>query len=86
MPNYHSRVAAAAFLTERGWKTAPATLAKKAVTGLGPPYRTWGGRALYDEADLISWAELQLGPKIRSTAGRNEAHTHHPNGGETLLP
>jgi hypothetical protein len=65
-----SRADAARFLTENGLPIAATTLAKKAVQGSGPPFRIGNGRALYDPADLLAWAEAQLGPKLRSTAER----------------
>ncbi len=66
-----SRSSAAQFLTENGLPIAPATLAKKAVDGSGPPFRIGNGRAFYDTEDLLAWAEAQLGPKFRSTAERS---------------
>ena len=53
----------------RGYKTAEATLAKLAVTGGGPVYCKWGARVLYDDADLLAWADGRLGPKHVTTAG-----------------
>ena len=50
------------------YKTAEATLAKLAVIGGGPAYSKWGGRVLYEEADLLSWAEGRLTPKVLNTA------------------
>lgn len=47
---------AAAFLTQNGYRTAPATLAKKACLGGGPPYFLFGRRTLYRPHDLLAWA------------------------------
>jgi hypothetical protein len=46
----------------------PATLAKLACIGGGPPFRRDGRRALYDPADLAQWAEALLTPPAASTA------------------
>ena len=34
----------------------PSTLAKRATTGTGPTYRIIGGKAMYLDADVDSWA------------------------------
>jgi hypothetical protein len=58
----------AAFLTERGYRTAPATLAKLACIGGGPIFQSFGRKPLYREADLLVWAhERTTGPR-RSTS------------------
>lgn len=57
-----------ACLTEAGYPTAPATLATKACRGLGPPYRVFGGRALYRWGDALAWAEHEAGPARCSTS------------------
>ncbi len=67
-----SRSEAAQFLTQNGLPIAATTLAKKAVDGSGPFFRIGNGRALYEVEDLIAWADTQLGPKLRSTAEREE--------------
>jgi hypothetical protein len=59
---------AAAALTSAGFRTAPATLATRAVRGGGPPFMHYGPRVLYRWADLIAWARSRLGPAIRSTS------------------
>src|SRR5690242_1606895 len=59
---------AAAALTEAGYPTATATLARKACVGGGPVYRRYGARVVYRWVDLVAWAESRLGPPIRSTA------------------
>jgi hypothetical protein len=65
---YRDRRAAAQFLTERGYKTAPTTLARLACVGGGPAFRRFGRKALYDEYDLIEWARSRLSAPMRSTS------------------
>ena len=57
-----------ACLTEAGYPTAPATLATKACRGGGPPYRVFGGRALYRWGDALAWAENVAVPTRCSTS------------------
>jgi hypothetical protein len=66
---------AAQFLTEHGYKTAPATLAKLACIGGGPPFRSFGRRPLYHPADLVAWAQARCsGPRLStSDAGSRPA-------------
>jgi hypothetical protein len=71
-----TRRAAAAALTEAGFPTAPATLARKACVGGGPPYRRYGPRVVYRWADLVSWAQSKLSPPIRSTSEFDTARQH----------
>ena len=67
--NQHfDRKNAAAFLTERGFKTAPATLAKLACLGGGPLFRSFGRKPLYLAADLLAWAEARTSGPRRSTS------------------
>ncbi|MFI4948006.1 MAG: hypothetical protein ACHQC9_04330 [Alphaproteobacteria bacterium] len=75
-----TRRAAAAALTEAGFQTAPATLARKASVGGGPAYHRYGPRVVYRWSDLLDWARSRLGPPIRSTAELDTArqHTHAP--------
>jgi hypothetical protein len=62
------RKEAAQFLTDRGYRTAPATLAKLACLGGGPPFHSFGRKPLYREADLIAWAEARTTGPRRSTS------------------
>jgi hypothetical protein len=62
------RKEAAQFLTDQGYKTAPATLAKLACIGGGPPFESFGRRPLYREADLIAWAKGRTTGLRRSTS------------------
>jgi hypothetical protein len=62
------RKEAAQFLTDQGYKTAPATLAKLACIGGGPPFESFGRRPLYREADLLGWAQGRTTGLRRSTS------------------
>jgi hypothetical protein len=62
------RKEAAQFLTDQGCKTAPATLAKLACIGGGPPFESFGRRPLYREADLRGWAQGRTTGPRRSTS------------------
>jgi len=69
-PKYLSRFGAAVYLRAvYGLTCTPQTLAKKAVTGYGPPFRKAAKAALYEIPDLDAWAESLIGPKVHSTAG-----------------
>jgi hypothetical protein len=59
---------AAAFLTARGYRTAPATLAKLACIGGGPTFESFGRRPLYREVDLLAWARAKTTGPRRSTS------------------
>jgi len=59
---------AAQFLTERGYRTAPATLAKLACIGGGPTFQSFGRKPLYREADLLQWAGARTTGPRRSTS------------------
>lgn len=52
-----NRVAEA--LTAAGYPIKAKTLATKATRGGGPPYRTFGVRALYRWSDALAWAKAQ---------------------------
>jgi hypothetical protein len=62
------RKQAAQFLTDRGYRTAPATLAKLACLGGGPTFESFGRRPLYREADLLAWAQARTTGPRRSTS------------------
>jgi len=70
-----SRKEAAQFLTSRGYRTAPATLAKLACLGGGPVFHSFGRKPLYLAADLLAWAEGRTTGPRRSTSdtGREAA-------------
>jgi hypothetical protein len=64
-----SRDEAANYLTGRGLRVATKTLAKYAVAGGGPAYRTFGSRrAVYDPADLEAWIAEKLTNRRRSSS------------------
>ena len=62
------RKEAAKFLTDQGYKTAPATLAKLACIGGGPIFKSFGRRPLYSETDLLNWAQARTTGPRRSTS------------------
>jgi hypothetical protein len=62
------RKEAAQFLTDRGYRTASATLAKLACIGGGPIFESFGRRPLYREADLLAWALARTTGPRRSTS------------------
>jgi len=67
-PRRHRRRETAQFLSERGYTTASSTLAKYASVGGGPPFVSWGRIPLYEEPDLMAWAEGRLARKRRTTS------------------
>ena len=70
------RVGASRYLLERwGIERAPATLAKLAVVGAGPPYHRAGRWPLYDPDDLDDWAHGLIGEALASTAEHTAACT-----------
>jgi hypothetical protein len=60
-----TRLAAAQRVREKGIPCQPSTLAKRASEGTGPTYRIIGGRAMYSEPDVDSWAASLIGPPVR---------------------
>jgi len=62
------RVEASRFLTERGYATATATLAKLAVIGGGPPFQKFSRFPLYKPVDLLHWAATRTTATRRSTS------------------
>jgi len=68
------RAEAARYIRENhGIPCAPATLAKYACIGGGPPFRKAGKFPIYSRADLDAWARQRLGMLLRSTS---ELHDH----------
>jgi Helix-turn-helix domain len=63
-----SRSEASDYLVSRGLHIARQTLAKFAVTGEGPAYRSFGRRVVYDPADLDAWIDATLTNVRRSTS------------------
>jgi hypothetical protein len=63
---------AAQFLTDHGFTTAPATLAKLATVGGGPLFHYWGRFPIYSPCKLLEWAHARSTGPRRSTADRGE--------------
>jgi hypothetical protein len=60
---YFTRVESAQYLTDRGVRTSPKTLAKQAVTGGGPDYGIYGNRVLSTAEQLDAHIERKLKPR-----------------------
>jgi hypothetical protein len=61
------RAQAAEYLTAHGYPITKGRLAKLAMNGLGPEYRIWGNRAMYEMDKLIAWAKsLDRSPRRRA--------------------
>jgi hypothetical protein len=60
-------------LLRHGLRVAPATLAKLASVGGGPPFRKFGATPLYDTISADKWAIAKLGREHRSTSDVGEA-------------
>jgi hypothetical protein len=67
---------AADFLTARGYRIAPATLAKLASIGGGPTFQSFGRKPLYREADLLAQTRT-TGPR-RSTSDPGTGRSNTP--------
>jgi len=67
---------AAAFLTARGYRTAPATLAKLPCIGGGPTFESFGRKPLYREAELLAWARGKTtgAQAVNKRSGRRALH------------
>lgn len=63
-----TRAEAAAFLSERGFRVAYATLNKYATVGGGPLFESFGRRPLYRLTDLLAWAAAKTTPSRRHTS------------------
>lgn len=63
-----TRTEAAAFLTERGYRVAYATLNKYATVGGGPVFESFGRRPLYRPADLLAWVASKTTAPRRHTS------------------
>ncbi len=59
---------AAAFLTDLGYRTAPATLNKLRCVGGGPEFESFGRRPLYREKALLKWIAARCRGPRRSTS------------------
>lgn len=68
-----SRRKASELLTNLGYPTAYATLAKLAVTGGGPLFSRFGRRVAYERNDLVQWAQSKSTDRVGSTSELREA-------------
>lgn len=59
-------------LEKHGIRRCPATLAKYAVIGGGPPFRRAGRNIIYDPPVLDEWADEITSPLMRSTSDATE--------------
>jgi hypothetical protein len=59
---------AATFLTDLGFRTAPATLNKLRCIGGGPEFEFFGRRPLYREIALLNWVAGRCTGQRRSTS------------------
>src|SRR5438046_125942 len=66
--NLLDRNSTAEALTHAGFRTAPSTLATKAVRGGGPPYQLFGRKPLYRWSDALEWARSRLSAPRRTTS------------------
>lgn len=65
-----TRAEAAAFLTDRGFRVAYATLNKYATVGGGPVFESFGRRPLYKPAELLAWVASKTTAPRRNTSER----------------
>ncbi len=59
----------------------PSTLAKRATTGTGPTYRIIGGKAMYLDADVDSWARSLVSEPFRKASDAPIIATDKPQQG-----
>jgi hypothetical protein len=80
MVDYLETDEAAKHCQEKGLQIADKTLAKKRVTGGGPPFRKWGRKPVYTRPELDVWIEETLSAPMRSTseAGRAPSRRGRP--------
>jgi hypothetical protein len=64
---------AAAFLTDLGFRTAPATLNKLRCVGGGPEFECFGRQPLYSATALLNWAATRCTKPRRSTSDDGRA-------------
>jgi hypothetical protein len=64
---------AAQFLTDRGFKTSPATLDTKRTRGGGPRFRRYGLRIVYEPPELLEWARSYLSEPFTNTSEASAA-------------
>lgn len=63
---------AAVFLTDLGFRTAPATLNKLRCVGGGPEFECFGRRPLYRETALLNWVATRCSKPRRSTSDEGQ--------------
>ena len=69
-----SRKEASAYLYDiHGIRRSPATLAKYASVGGGPPFRKAARTPIYDPPQLDQWADEITSPTVRSTSQLNQS-------------
>ena len=68
-----TRAEAAAFLSERGFRVAYATLNKYATVGGGPVFESFGRRPLYKPTALLAWVAEKTSAPRRSTSEQQAA-------------
>lgn len=68
-----TRAEASAYLIARGYRVAPATLAKLACLGGGPTFTSFGRRPLYRPGDLLAWVASRSSAPRRSTSSLQAA-------------
>lgn len=68
-----NRAEAAAFLSERGYQVAYATLNKYATVGGGPVFESFGRRPLYRPSDLLEWVASKTSAPRRHSSERQAA-------------
>lgn len=79
---YKTRSQAAARIRElHGIPCESSTLAKRATTGTGPTYRLIGGKAMYLDADVDSWARSLVGEPVRKASDPPSIVTENPKQG-----
>ncbi|MFZ6762123.1 hypothetical protein [Pseudoroseomonas sp. WGS1072] len=66
-PNLRRWEASEYLYLTRGWKIAPATLAKLVTEGGGPPFFKVNRTPLYPKVELDRWADEKLG-KLRTSS------------------
>lgn len=73
LPRLRRKELAEYLLLKHGLRIAPATLAKYASVGGGPPFRKFGITPFYDVTSADEWAITKLGREHRSTSDVGEA-------------
>ena len=65
---YYTKRQASAYLSDTlGLPVAEKTLSKLIVIGGGPVYRKFGGRVVYSQTELETWAKSKLSPEFANS-------------------